>query len=184
MFVCRGLFRGKSGSEAISQMIKGWVEMDNWSVFLKSVICVLSSMVMSLLLIITIRVSDFYNAMILGGFCGIIIAVVTKSETRKKTITARIIGLLSAVMSQLLLLFSDIPYCIIMFIYGNYDLEFYGEEAERWFGDIEHFIENEVFVYDWCVVFLLYGLFISFCVGIVMIFLLDKMKSYKKGHNL
>lgn len=119
---------------------------------------------------------------ILGGVCGIIIAIVTKGETSKKTIITRFIGLFSAVIVQLVLCISHVPYYVIKLIYGKHNLSFYGEEAERWFRDIEHFIENEVSIYNWCVVFFLYSLFALFCATIVASFITNKIKNHiKKG---
>lgn len=125
-------------------------------------------------------VYDYYNMIILGGFCGIIIVIVTKSNTPKKTIIARFIGLFSVVITQLLLFISDVPYYIIKLIYGGHDLDFYGEEAESWFKDIEHFIENEVSIYNSCVVYFLYGLLASFCTAVIVIFITIKIKNRRK----
>lgn len=152
------------------------------SILLKSAVCVLISIAMSLaMIVINTAVYDDYLMMILGVFCGIIIAAVTKSDTRKKTIAARTIGIFSAVLTQLLLLISDIPSHIIKRIYGRHDLSFYGEEAERWFSDIGQFIENEVSIYDSCVIFFLYGLLAFFFAGAIVIFAGDKMK--KRQHR-
>lgn len=155
--------------------------MKNRSIFLKSVICVLITIAMSLsILFINIMVYDYYVIMILGALCGIIIAIITKSDTLLKTIAARFLGLSSSVIAQLLLLFSDFPYYIIKFIYGKHDLDFYGEEAANWFRDIEHFIDNEVSVYDSCVIFFLYSLFASFSVAVVAVFIFAKFKNHRK----
>lgn len=157
--------------------------MNNISVFLKSVICVLVCIVMSLSIIFinTTMFDDYSNIFILGGFCGIIIAIVTKGDTLKKTIIARFMGLLSAVITQILLFISDVPYYIIKFIYGGHDLGFYGEEAKSWFRDIEHLIENEVSRYFGSTVFFIYGLLASFCTAVVVIFIAIKFKNHRKG---
>ena len=167
----------------IIDIIRRCININSISIFFKSVICVLVCIVMSLS-IIFINTTMFYGArsmFILGGFCGIIIAIVTKSDTLKKTIIARFMGLFFAVITQLLLVFSDVPYYIIKFIYGRHDLSFYGEEAESWFRDIEHFIENEVSIYVWCTVFFLYSLLASFCIAVVVIFVTIKIKNHRKG---
>lgn len=59
--------------------------MINISIFFKSIICVLVYIVMSLSIVfINIIDYNYNNMIILGGFCGIIIAIVTKSDTLKK----------------------------------------------------------------------------------------------------
>ena len=59
------------------------------------------------------------------------------------------------------------------------ELSFY-KEAEHWFRDIEHFIQNEVSTYNWCVVFFLYSLFALFCATIVVSFITNKIKNHIK----
>ncbi|MCC8025183.1 MAG: hypothetical protein LIP16_07765 [Clostridium sp.] len=158
--------------------------MNKISVCLKSVICALVciSMSLSIILINTSKLLGYSDStmFILGGVCGIIIAVITKGDTLKKTILARFVGIFSAVIAQLALCISYVPYYIVKLIYGKHDLSFYGEEAERWFRDIEHFIENEVSIYNWCAVFFLYSLIALFCAAIIVSFIINKIKNHVK----
>lgn len=152
--------------------------MNNRSIFLKSVICVFICIVMSLSIIfINIMGFDFYYIFILGGFCGIVIAIVTKSDTLKRTIIAKFTGLFSAVITQFLLLTSDIPYYIIKLFYRGHNL--YGEE--NWFRDLEHLIENEVSIYNFSAIYFLYSLLASFCTTVVVIFITVIIKNHRKS---
>ena len=166
--------------------IRKCIAMNKISMCLKSVICVLVciSMSLSIIFINTSKLFGYSDSImfILGGVCGIIIAIITKGDTLKKTILARFMGLFSAVIAQLALCISCVPYYIVKLIYGKHDLSFYGEEAESWFRDIEHFIENEVSIYNWCVVFFLYSLFALFCATIIVSFITNKIKNrIKRG---
>lgn len=153
--------------------------MNNFSIFLKSVICVLVCIVMSLstILMNTTMFYGYSSMFILGGFCGIIIAIVTKSNTLKRTIIARFMGLFSAVITQYLLLISKIPYHIIKFTYIKYDA--YGEAY--WPKDIRYLMENEMYGYILDSVSSLHGLLASFFTTVVVIFIAIKIKNRRKG---
>lgn len=153
--------------------------MNNFSIFLKSVICVLVCIVMSLSIILmnTTMFYGYSSMFILGGFCGTIIAIVTKSNTLKRTIIARFMGLFSAVITQYLLLISKIPYHIIKFTYIKYDA--YGEAY--WPKDIRYLMENEMYGYILDSVSSLHGLLASFFTTVVVIFIAIKIKNRRKG---
>lgn len=144
--------------------------MKNVSIPLKSVICASVYMVLSLsiILILYIMDSDLQNTLVLGALCGIAIAVVTYSGTLKRTITARFMGLISAVLSQFLLSATGIPYHIIMYIYKD----------EEWLHEIGHLTINELIGYGFGLMFFWLGLLASFCATVVIIFIGNRIKNY------
>ena len=96
------------------------VTMRSKSVLLKSVICGLICLIFLLLLIFVVYTLDFFEgAFFVGLPCGIMIAVVTCCETLKRTVIARFMGLLSAVVSQFIFEIIGIPYMILMYVYRN-----------------------------------------------------------------
>jgi uncharacterized membrane protein len=97
-----------------------YVTMRSKPIWLKSIICGVSCWVFLLLLIFVVYIMDFFEgAFFVGLPCGIIIALVTSCDTLKRTIKARVFGILSALLSQFLFTLLGIPYAIILYIYRN-----------------------------------------------------------------
>lgn len=101
------------------------------------------------------------SSSVLGGFCGIIIAIVTNSDTFKRTVIARFMGLFSAVLVQGLLSTFGIPYRIIMHIYRD----------ENWLEELGHLTINELIGYGFGLMYFWYSLLASFFVSVVVFLL-------------
>ena len=139
-------------------------------IWLKSVICVVSCWIFLLLLIFVVYIMDFFEGAIFVGLpCGIIIALVTSCDTLKRTIITRVVGILSALISQFLFTLLGIPYAIILYIYRN----------DEWVQYSGRLSVNETIGYGWGRFFFWGGLLISFTVSVVSIFVFNMIKKYK-----
>lgn len=142
--------------------------MKNKPILLKSFACFSIYLIFSLLIIFVAYIIDFFEGtFILGVICGVIIAVVTICENAKKTIIARVCGIFSAAIAQLILLISGIPYNIIFYIFRN-------DEFVRETGRLT---VNEVIGYNFGYIILWRWLLVSFLISIIVIFIFNKIKS-------
>lgn len=146
--------------------------MKNTSILLKSIICGLVYIVMSLSIIFILYIMDLdlRYAFVLGGLCGIIIAAVTAGDTLKRTIAARFLGIISAAISQFLLSISGIPYSIIMSFYKD----------ENWMREIGHLTINELIGYGLGLMIFWGGLLALFCISGIVIFMIRNAKSCRR----
>ena len=101
--------------------------------------------------------------------CGAIIAFVTYCDKLKRTIIARIMGLLSVVVSQFIFDIIGIPYGILMYLFRN----------DSFVREMGHLTVNETIGYGWGRMFLGGGLIVSFAVTVIIIFIYNKIKKPK-----
>lgn len=146
--------------------------MKKISILLKSMICALVYTVtsLSIFLICYVLEFDLQNTVVLGVFCGIVMALVTVCDTLKRTVIARLMGLLSAVVAQYLLSLSGVPYGIMMYIFRN----------ENWLEEIGHLTVNELIGYAYGLMIFWPGLLVSFCIAVVVIFIFHWIKNHRK----
>jgi len=149
--------------------------MKNIPIWLKSVICGSVYMIFSLLIIPVAYTLDFFEGtFILGILCGTIIAFVTICDNLNRTIIARVLGIVSAVVGQLILFISGIPYEILLYIFRN---DAFVRETGR-------LTVNELISYNWGVILLLLlwsGLLISLAVIVVVGFIFNLIKRKRAG---
>jgi len=144
--------------------------MRSKSILLKSVICGSTCLIFLLLLIFVVYTLDFFEgAFIVGLPCGVIIALVTYCDTLKRTIIARSMGLLSAVVSQFIFEIIGIPYIILMYVYRN----------DSFVQEMGRLTVNETIGYGWGRMFFWGGLVASFIVAVISIFIFNRIKSRK-----
>ena len=123
-----------------------------------------------LLLIFVVYTLDFFEgAFFVGLPCGVIIAIVTCCETLKRTVIARFVGLLSAVVSQFIFEIIGVPYTILMYVYRN----------DSFVREMGHLTVNETIGYGWGRMFFWGGLVISFIITVISIFIFTRIKSRK-----
>ena len=141
--------------------------MINKSILMKSIICGSVYLIFSLMLVLVVYIIDIFGiTILLGVLYGIVIVVITHCDTIKRTIIAMVMGLLSAVVSQILLNVSGIPYRIIQHIYRN-------DEFVRETGRLA---VNETIGYNWGNMLFWFGLLISFIASFVVILITHKVK--------
>jgi len=147
--------------------------MKKLSILQKSLICGLVYMVFSLLIILFVYIIGiFESAIALGLFYGIILAAVTSCEDAKRTIIARLMGIISAIAAQVILFFTGVPYEIILYIYRF--------RNNTWVLETGRLSVNEVIGYNWGTMFFWYRLLISFAFSVVGIFIFKLIKNRKK----
>jgi hypothetical protein len=145
--------------------------MRSKSILKKSIICGFAYLAFLLLFIFVVYILDFFiGAFFVGLPCGAIIAIVTCCDTLKRTVIARLIGLLSAVVSQLVFEILGVPYQILLYVYRN----------DSFVREMGHLTINETLGYGWGRVFFWSGLVISFILTILGIFIIDKIKSLQE----
>ena len=145
-------------NESSGYCIRWWIHtVRSKPILLKSILCGLNCWVFLLLLIYVVYIMDFFGgAFFVGLPCGIIIALVTSCETLERTIKARVVGILSALVSQFLFTLLGIPYAIILYIYRN-------DEWVKYSGRLS---VNEMIGYGWGRFFFWGGLLASFVIKI------------------
>jgi len=144
--------------------------MRSKSILLKSVICGSICLVFLLLLIFVVYTLDFFEgAFFVGLPCGVIIAVITCCDTLKRTVIARFMGLLSAVVSQFIFEIIGVPYMILMYVYRN----------DSFVREMGRLTVNETIGYGWGRMFFWGGLVVSFTVAVISIFIINRIKSRK-----
>ena len=116
----------------------------------------------------------FSGSFALGALCGAIIAVITSCDKTKRTIIARVMGILAAVSAQFMLFITGIPYEIILYIYRN---DTYVRETGR-------LSVNEVIGYNWGTMFFWWSLLFSFAVFVIGIFIFNVINNRKKKYNV
>lgn len=140
---------------------------------LKSVICGLVYLLCSLLIIVVVYIIDidsFDLTFILGIIYGIFLAVFMDYNNVKRTVIARVVGILSAVVAQVILFITGIPYAIIQYIYRN-------DEFVREMG---YLTVNEVIGYNFGLVYFWVVALIAFVVSVISIFILNVIRNRKK----
>lgn len=136
--------------------------MKNKSLLLKGFICGLLYLIFHLSIIYTQYILGFslYSALVLGIFCGLSITLVSYSATTKRTIIAIIVGILSAIATDIAMSIFGIPYNILMYIFRN-------NEAIREMG---YLTVNELIGYNWGrILFFWPGLLITCIISIILI---------------
>jgi len=119
-----------------------------------------------------IDVTSSYSFRIAIGFgiiCGTIIAIVTGCSELKRTVPTRIVGILSVIITNLILSMSGIPNKIILYKYRN---DAFVQETGR-------LTVNETIVFGWSNMFFEFALFVSFtvvAVGILIFKILKKRR--------
>lgn len=127
-------------------------------------------MSLSIILVLYIMDLDLQSTIVLGGLCGMIIAILTNSRTLKRTIIARFMGIFFAVFAQFLLSTFGIPYRMIMYIYRD----------ENWLEELGHLTINELIGYGFGLMYFWYSLLVSFFVSVVVIFIIIRIKNHRK----
>jgi len=144
--------------------------MRSKSILLKSVLCGLICLIFLLLLIFVVYTLDFFEgAFFVGLPCGVMIAVVTCCDTLNRTVIARFMGLLSAVVSQFIFEIIGIPYMILMYVYRN----------DSFVREMGHLTVNETIGYGWGRMFFWGGLVASFIFAVISIFIYNRLKNRK-----
>ena len=146
--------------------------MSKKSILYKSIICVSAYLIFWLLMFFTAYINDiafqpFYMAIAFGIICGAVIAIVTGCAELKRTVLARIIGVLSVIATDIILSVSGIPHKIILYKYRN---SAFVQETGR-------LTVNETIVFGWSNMFFWYALLISFAVVAVSIFIFKTVKN-------
>ena len=152
------------------------------SILARSVICGLVYLIFPFLIIFVASIIDdiitdsFTTATVFGIICGTVMAFVTNCGELKRTVIARIMGVLSVIAADMILFIADVPYRIILYIYRN---DFYVREMGR-------LTLNETIGYAWSMMFFEIALPISFavvCIGI-FIYHVTKNRRMKKQTTL
>jgi len=130
-------------------------------------------MVFSLLIIFFVYIIEiFESTFVLGAVYGGILAFVTSCNSIKRTIIARIMGILAAFISQAILLITSIPYRILFYIFRN-------DEFVRETGRLT---VNEVIGYNWGTMFFWWAMLISFVAFAIGIFVYNVIRNRTKKH--
>ena len=145
--------------------------MNNKSVFLKSIICGLICLIFLLLLIFVVYTLDFFvGAFLVGLSCGVIIAFVTRCDTFKRTVVARLMGLFSAIFSYFIFEMLGAPYRILLYVFRNNS---FVQETGR-------LTVNETIGYGWGRILFGGGLLIAFIITVISIFIFNSIKNHKR----
>ena len=146
--------------------------MKNKSILLKSIISGSVYLIFLLLLIFVVYVLDFFEgALFLGVLCGIILAVVTRCNTLKRTLMARFVGLLAAFVAHIIFEIIGFPYKILMYIFRN----------DSFVSEMGRLTVNETIGYSWGRMFLWGGLIISFILVAICLFIFDAVKKHQSS---
>jgi len=143
-------------------------------IWIKSVICGLIYIAFSLLIIFVVYTMDFFEgSLVLGALCGIAIAFITSCDSMKRTVIARIMGILSALISQEIISLLGIPSRLILYVLRN----------DEWIKETGRLTVNEVIGYNFGRMFFWFALAISFAVFVIGIFVYNIIKNRTKGEN-
>ena len=149
------------------------------SILIISLICASLNFIFSFLIIFVayflndINIDPFLIAVIFGAIYGSIAAVITNGKDIKRTIIARIMGLVSFFIAELILLISGIPYRIILYTYRD----------STWVQETGRLSVNETMAYGFSKMFFLIAMLISFfivCIGIFIYKIVKKRKAKKQ----
>ena len=147
--------------------------MNNKSVLLKSIICGAVCLIFLLLLIFVVYAMDFFEgAFLLGLPCGAIIAFVTRCDTFKRTVVARLMGLVSAIFSCFIFEMLGVPYRMLMYVFRN---DSFVRETGR-------LTVNETIGYGCGRMFFLGGLLIAFIITVISVFIFNSIKNHRSKH--
>ena len=148
--------------------------MKSKSILLKSVICGSAYLIFTLMLLFLVYIIRFFeSAFILGISYGIIVMLVTSCEKIERTIIARVLGIVSAVIAQLILFITGIPYKIILYILRD----------DEWVKETGRLTVNEVIGYNWGVMFFWWAFIMSFLISISCLFVFNMIKNRRKKHT-
>ena len=138
------------------------------SILLKIAVCGISYLIFSLMIIFVAYIIDiFLMTLVLGTLYGIIVAIIACCDTQKETIKTSAICVLSAIVLQILISMSGVPYRIILFILRHDD---FVRETGR-------LTINETIGYGFGIIFFQFGFIPSLFVSIFIIFNLTKVRT-------
>ena len=142
------------------------------SIFVKSIISVSFYLFLWSLMFFTAYIDDgvfhpFLMAIVFGIICGTVIAIITVCSELKRTILARVFGMLSVVATDFLLSVSSVPHKIILYKYRN---DAFVQETGR-------LTVNETIVFGWSNMLFWYALPISFVVVCIGIYIYNTVKN-------
>ncbi|MDR2571609.1 MAG: hypothetical protein LBD23_15140 [Oscillospiraceae bacterium] len=114
------------------------------SILVKSIVCSSFYLILWSLTFFTAYIGDsvfhpFLMAIVFGIICGTVIAIITVCAELKRTILARVFGVLSVVATDFLLSMSGVPHKIILYKYRN---DTFVQETGR-------LTVNETIVFGW-----------------------------------
>ena len=145
--------------------------MKNKSILLKSVSCALGYLLFSLLLLLGVYIIDFFeSSFILGVLYGVIFVYITYCEKVQRTIFAMFMGLLSVVISHIILSLSGVPYQIILYLFRN----------DKVIQEMGHLSVNEVIGYNWGIMIFWFMFLVSFAISCIGSFIVKIVKSRVK----
>jgi len=148
--------------------------MKNKPIWLKSVISGIIYIVFSLLIIFFVYIIDvFESTFVLGAIYGGILAFITSCDGIKRTVIARIMGIIAAFIAQVILFILGIPYQIILFILRD----------NEWVRETGRLTVNEVIGYNWGTMFFWWVMLISFAGFVIGIFVFNVVRSRIKKPN-
>ena len=143
------------------------------SIPLRSIICGFAYFVFTFLLLLFVYIFDLFGTTVfLGVIYGVIVAVVMYCDTIKRTSIAMLMGLLSAIVSQLIVFFTGIPYRIIERIHIDVVQEF------------GRLTVNELIGYNWGIMLFWLGLVIALIASFIAALIIHSIKKHKHSlHN-
>ena len=146
--------------------------MKNKSMLLRSIVCSLTFLIFWSLMFFTAYIDNailhpFIMAIVFGTICGTVIAIVTDCTEVKKTVLARIIGVISVIVLSLIVDISSIPHRIILYKYRN---DAFVRETGR-------ITINESLVFGWSNMFFCNAMVVSFAVTAMIILIYKVMKN-------